>query len=65
MLQFSFGDRGHPGEAMSMFGIKIPSCEKPRAMFDNSAFAPQQEGSDALGKCLGSGYLVPKPEAGR
>ena len=64
MLQFSFGDRGHTGEEMSMFGINIPSCEKPPAMFHNSALAPQQEGSDALGKCLGSGSLVPKPEAG-
>jgi hypothetical protein len=65
MLQFSFGNRDHPGEAMSMFGIKIASCEKPPAMFDNSALALQQEGSDAWGKCLRSGCLVPKPKAGR
>jgi hypothetical protein len=48
-----------------MFGIKIASCEKPPAMFDNSALALQQEGSDAWGKCLRSGCLVPKPKAGR
>jgi hypothetical protein len=65
MQQFSFGDRDHPVEAMSMFGIKILRCEKPPAMFDNSALALQQEETDALGECLRSGYLVPKPEAGR
>ena len=43
MRKFGFGDPGQPDEAMAMFGIKILSCEKPPAMFDNSALATNRK----------------------
>ena len=46
MLQFGFGDPGQPHEPMAMFGSNILSRKKPPAMFDDSALALEQEGSD-------------------
>jgi len=59
--EFGFGDPGQQGEAMAMFGREIPSCEKPPAMFDDSALALEQEGSDTWGKPLKGGGSAPKP----
>jgi hypothetical protein len=64
MLQFGADDPGQLCEPMAMFGSKILRREKPPAMFDNSALALEQEGSDTPGKPLKSDGLVPKPEAG-